>query len=176
MLRERPYHASGSTRGRSRLKLQRQVFLWPTGLLIVPEVYEERRHWSKLRSVPVPQRGFSHRTPIVSKEGAFTLHDDILKRKLSVPSQAKDEDQGRSRHPRARARESSVDWVVRFRLPLSCCFCLSPVVQSQSSSPLPTYSPSSCLLRTFVICVYTHRFARFIAWSSIHLFPPHKRV
>ena len=104
----------------------------------------------------VPQRGFSHRTSIVSKEDAFAPHGGILGRKLSVPSQARDEYQGSSSHPPARARESSVDWVVRFRLPLSCCFCLSPIVQSQSSSPLPAYSPSSYLLRTFLICVYTH--------------------
>ena len=107
---------------------------------------------------PVPQRGFSHRTSIASKEDAFTPHDGILEDKSKgIPRKARDEDQGRSRHPRARARESSDDWGVRFRLlPLSCRFCLSTIVQSQSSSPSPAYSPSSYLLRTFLICVYTH--------------------
>ena len=86
MLRERPYHASSSTHGMPRLKLQRQMFLWPPSLLIVPEVYEERQHWSKLRSVPVPRRGFSHRPSIATKEDAFTPHDGIVKRLKDIPS------------------------------------------------------------------------------------------
>ena len=101
------------------------------------------------RSVsPTPQRGFPRRasTASSSNEDVLTPHDAVLKRRLEgVLSQARDQDRKKSRRsvsrPRAYTRESSEEWNVcslLFRFPY-VYLLITP--QSQSSSPLPAYSP-----------------------------------
>lgn len=84
----------------------------------------------KKRSVsPIPH-GSSRRTSTTSSssDDVFTPHEAVLRRRLEgVLSQVRDQDRGKSHRsvsrPRAHTRESSEDW------------------NSQSSSPLPAYSP-----------------------------------
>ena len=101
------------------------------------------------RSVsPTPQRGPPRRasTASSSTEDVLTPHDAVLKRRLEgVLSQARDQDLGKSRRsvsrPRAHTRASSEDWNVCSLLVRFLHVRLFLILQSQSSSPLPVYSP-----------------------------------